>query len=223
MAATLTPHRHLRFYRFLLIGLGGILLALNTLIISKNKHQQRLSSASLNANNNLPQDPTYAAYSYAYKASLMLPNIAMVAMYCVLASGRPRCSNQTLHSTLRVFFSLMIVAGLVYYPATVITGTIDLVALLQGLNARRLRDGIQLLHEGTVAERLFCTEVVYENGWGLNWCQMMAARNVLHLVVAALVLVELVAGCWVGEIGRKGGKKKEEGGALNPAVYAFPV
>ncbi|KAF8945032.1 hypothetical protein BGZ52_010070 [Haplosporangium bisporale] len=113
---------------------------------------------------------------------------------------------------------------MVYYPATVITGTIDLVALLQGLNARRLRDGIQLLHEGTVAERLFCTEVVYEKGWGLNWCQTMAARNVLYLVVAALVLVELVVGCWEGEIGRKEGKKKEEeGGTLNPLVYAFPV
>ncbi|KAF9386787.1 hypothetical protein CPC16_007380, partial [Podila verticillata] len=170
------------------------------------------------------QDSTYAAYSYAYRSSLLLPNISTVAMYCVLASGRPQCSEQTLHSTLRVFFSLVIVGGMVYYPATVITGTIDLVALLQGLNARRLRDGIQLLHEGTVAERLFSTEVVYEKGWDLNWCQMMAARNVLYLVVAALVLVELVVECWEGEIGRKEGKKKEEeGGALSPLVYAFPV
>lgn len=52
----------------------------------------------------------------------------------------------------------------------------------------------------------------------------MAARNVLYLVAAALVLVEWVAGCWVGKIGSKGrGKKKEEGGVLNPMVYAFSV
>lgn len=61
-------------------------------------------------------------------------------------------------------------AGLVYYPATVITGTIDLVALLKDVNVRRLRDGMQLLHVGMAAERLFCTEVVYENEWGVNWC-----------------------------------------------------
>ena len=108
-----------------------------------------------------------------------------------------------------MFFSLAIVAGLVYYLATVITGTIDRMALLKDVNVRRLRGGMQPLHEGMAAERLFCTEVVYENEWVVNWCQVMVARNVLYLVAAALVLVEWVAECWVGEIGSKGRKKKK--------------
>lgn len=108
-------------------------------------------------------------------------------------------------------------------PVTVINDTINLVTDLKKTNESRLQDGIEPLHEGTVAERLFCTDTFYENEWGLDWCQTHAARNMLSLVVGLPVLVELAAAYRVGEVGRKKGKEGEEGGSLGPAVYAcFP-
>ncbi|KAG0083696.1 hypothetical protein BGZ93_001649 [Podila epicladia] len=216
---TLVPHRHLRLFRFFricLVALGIKLFSLNALNIFRHERRRQLPNTPRYS---IPQDATHY---HALYASLLAPNLVMILMYGILATGR-RVSNHTLHLALRTFFSLLLMVGLVYNPLTVIKSTINLVTELKKTNESRLRDGIEPLYEGTATERLFCTDTdtFYENKWNVGWCQIHAARNMLSLIAALLVLVELVAAYRVGEFERKKGKEGEEGGSLNPVMYAL--
>lgn len=105
MTATQVPHRGQRFCHIFLVALGVVLLGLSEKSVVDWEHLRRWSR--------VPLAGSVGAF-LKYHASILVPNAAMILMYLVLVIGRPRLSNQKLHSILRVAFALALIAGLVW-------------------------------------------------------------------------------------------------------------
>ncbi|KAG0029768.1 hypothetical protein BGZ82_007741, partial [Podila clonocystis] len=191
MTATQAPHRGLRYYRVFLIVLGFVLLGLNTWIILEFNALRRDSS------NLTPEHLWTELY-----LMLLIPNATMIVMYLALAIGRPRIADQTHHSVLRVLFALALAASLIYVPADTIN---------EGVKSEKIKRefgelaNVPSLKNYTFASNYFCTrgdEHYSKFDGSLVRCQVNVAGEMLHLISAALVLVELGFGFRVGEIGK---------------------
>jgi hypothetical protein len=189
MTVTQAPHRGQRFYRIFLVALGVVLLGLNVKSIADSEYLRRRSRVPLAGS-----DSAYPKYY----ASILVPNVAMILMYLVLVFGRTRLSNQKLHSILRVVFALALVAGLVRHTAETYREGIEAEKYLQEFT----QENDWPASDYSFVKYQFCDKEVYGEGQNLTWCQVNASRNILYLISAVLVLVELVVGFRVGEIGK---------------------
>ncbi|KAG0028755.1 hypothetical protein BGZ81_004440 [Podila clonocystis] len=191
MTATQAPHRGLRYYRVFLVVLGFVLLGLNTWTILKFNAARRDSSDSI------PEHLLTEMY-----LTLLIPNATMIVMYLALAIGRPRLADQTRHSVLRVLFALALAASLIYSTADTINERIKREKYLRELGEL---NNIPSLKDYTFTSDYFCTrsDEFYSKRDGLLvYCQANVTVDMLYLISAALVLVELGFGLRVGELGK---------------------
>ncbi|KAG0018661.1 hypothetical protein BGZ82_000375 [Podila clonocystis] len=172
-------HRGQRFYRIFLGTVSAVLLCLNSVSIGDLEYLNGRPVAYM-----LIHDSAYARLC----ASIMVPNTIMILMYCVLVDGRHRLSSQRLHSIVRVFFALALVVGLVQHTATTYREGIEKEKYLREFTEENYWPYISFV------KTQFCDKKVTGEGWKLARCQVEASRNILYLISAVLVLVELVVG-----------------------------
>ncbi|KAG0341971.1 hypothetical protein BG000_007419 [Podila horticola] len=189
MNATQVPHRGQRFYHIFLVALGVVLLGLSAKSVVDWEHLRRRSRVPLAGS-----DGAFLKYH----ASILVPNAAMILMYLVLVIGRPRLSNQKLHSILRVAFALALIAGLLQHTAETYREEVQAEKYFQELS----QQNDWLASDYSFVKYQFCDKELYGEGQGLTRCQVEASRNVLYLISAVLMLVELVVGFRVSEIGK---------------------
>ncbi|KAF8985505.1 hypothetical protein BGZ52_010526 [Haplosporangium bisporale] len=142
-------------------------------------------------------------------AALLVPDIAMVLMYLVLAAGRPRLSSQFNHSLCRVLFSLALAVGLLYYPSSFLD------ALVQKHKLLDIISGNKRSRYFTLEEEYFCDFGDFSVSRGsidhvLMVCQVHVSSNVLSFFAAFMVVVELFLASRRGDIGEKKRKVDQE-------------
>ncbi|KAF9326519.1 hypothetical protein BG006_010067 [Podila minutissima] len=193
MAAINKPHRGLRYYRVFLVMLGFVLLGLN----SRTMYGLIESRRYLNPLYLVPE-----SVFHDISAILFVPNVTMILMYLALAIGRPRISNQTYHSALRVLFALALVVGLIYAPATRIYSGFAIEKDLRYFG--EIRDTPGKAYSFT--KSYFCSRssgYYTDDNEKFVGCQVDLARDMLYLISAVLVLAELEFGYRVGELGKQ--------------------
>lgn len=137
-------------------------------------------------------------------AALLVPDVAMVLMYVVLAAGHPRLSSQFNHSLCRVLFSLALAVGLLYYPSAFLDALVQkhkLLDIIAGNNRSRY-------FSRTLEEEYFCDfgDVSGSKGLidhALMVCRVHVSSNVLSFFAAFMVVVELFLASRRGDIGEK--------------------
>ncbi|KAG0090217.1 hypothetical protein BGZ93_004398, partial [Podila epicladia] len=184
-------HRGLRYYRVFLVVLGFVLLGLNSRTLYEFGEVRRDTSRPI---------PVPEHFLREMSIMLLVPNVTMILMYLTLAIGRPRISNQTHHSAIRVLFALALVVGLIYLPAF----RID-VSRTTEKELRNLGEKYDDPHlKGyTFAKSYFCSRSSTDDNDYLVGCQVNVARDMLYLISAVLVLVELGFGYHAGELGKQ--------------------
>ncbi|KAG0028754.1 hypothetical protein BGZ81_004439 [Podila clonocystis] len=119
-------------------------------------------------------------------------------MSLILAVDRPRLNNQRLHTVCRVVFSLVLVAGLVLYPAVMIDSQVQFSKLKE---ARYLSRGYTD-NPFTFEKTYFCSaDFMSTSEDVLRNCRVRVSRDMLSIIAAFLVVVELVVAGVLGDIG----------------------
>ncbi|KAF9315559.1 hypothetical protein BG003_002912 [Podila horticola] len=190
----------LRFFHLLLAALGVILIVLNaTLVNWATPLRSVISNAQIDVFSRL-------------SASLLVPDVAMVLMYLVLALGHPRLSSQFNHSLCRIIFSLAIAVGLLYFHSAYL----DALVQQHNLNVY-FADEDERIALRSVADDYFCVlgdvrgipAILVEHA--LNVCRVRTSSSVLSFIAAFMVVVELFVASRRGDIGEKKEKEREAG------------
>ncbi|KAF9386784.1 hypothetical protein CPC16_007377 [Podila verticillata] len=193
MTFTQPPHRGLRRYHLFLVAVGAVLLGMQSWQVSFSEQVRQQM-----------QDRTGVKIQVMYGiiASALLPSLGMVLMYLLLALGRLRLQSQKSHTICRVFFGLILIAGLLYRPSSNINNVHELVM--------RGSQRLDAYYTGyTFSELYYCTDwrIVLDEK-NLSTCRKNLSIDMISFVAAGLVALELLRARKVGDIGR--GEKREE-------------
>ncbi|KAF9388442.1 hypothetical protein CPB97_001022 [Podila verticillata] len=193
---TAQPKNTLQSLHVCLAALGMLLLILNATMV--NWAVEAHGEVVLNL------------FSRLY-AALLVPDVAMVLMYLVLAVSRPRLSSQFNHSLCRVLFSLALAIGLLYHPSSFLDALVQkhkILDIIIGNNRSRY-------FSRTLEEEYFCDfgdVSVYRGSieYDLMVCRVHVSSNVLSFFAAFMVVVELFLASRRGDIGEKKRKVDQE-------------
>ncbi|KAG0341967.1 hypothetical protein BG000_007415 [Podila horticola] len=197
---TSQPARPLQPRHLFLAALGVVLLGLNATMIGWVERARGAVTLE-------PLSGTYA--------SLLVPDVAMVLLYLVLANGRPRLSNQSHHTRCRILSSLALAVGLLYYPSAYLDAQVQARSLASRYVYSNDRSSRLIIFSRSLAEDYFC--IGEEVSWGrpksvvnavLNVCRVHASSGVLSFLAAFMVVLELFLARRRDDIG----EKKEEKG-----------
>lgn len=193
MTAT-KPHRGFLGLRLFLAFLGLVVLGLNTQeIVQTEKHYNSMTPeqrAELDIDSSFRED----------YAKLLTPCLGLILMSLILAAGRPRLNNQRLHTVFRVAFSLALAAGLVYFPADQMDWVVQSTKRLEARHPSLAGKD----HPFTFETRYLCQyHFASYNEDYMRDCRIRLSRDMLSIISAFLVVVELVVAGVVGEIGTR--------------------
>lgn len=194
MTAVSTTHRGLRVYRLFLAFLGLAILGLNIAhIVYLEKGYSSMT----------PEQRAEAEIESSFREDypkLLLPDLGLNLMFLILVVGRPRLSNQKLHSVCRIMFSLAIAFGLVYLPARLVNSLAQMTKRSQALYESM--GGTE--YPFTFENRYFCSTSIKRYGDAdRSQCITIVSRDMMSFIAAFLVVIELVIAGVVGEIGTR--------------------
>ncbi|KAF9388441.1 hypothetical protein CPB97_001021 [Podila verticillata] len=193
MTATQPPHRGLRRYHVFLVVVGAVLLGMQSWQVSFSEQVRQQMQARTGVK--IP-------VMYGVIASALLPSLGMVLMYLLLALGSLRLQSQKFHTICRVFFGLILIAGLLYWPSSNINNSHEL--------EMRARQRPSSYYTGyTFSGFYYCTDWrIALDEKNLSTCRKNLSIDMISFVAAGLVAIELLRARKVGDIGR--GEKREE-------------
>lgn len=191
------PHSGLRAYRLFLAFFALVLLGL-TIQCVVWVEQSRKEFVAMKPGW-MKFNPFHSQVADAF--AWLVPDLAMLFMFLLLAVGRPRLSNQNLHTLCRVVFSLTLTFGLVYWPAWHLHSQIQFdkeigpIMASQGPHSLRFK----------AMDIYVCStkDTEWEDG-SLNICRTVLTREMFSFIAGFLVVGELVFAGIVGEIGIQG-------------------
>ncbi|KAG0008848.1 hypothetical protein BGZ82_004387 [Podila clonocystis] len=191
MTAT-KPHRGLRVLRLFLAFLGLVVLGLNTqAIIELEKVNSSLT----------PEQRTEVEIDSSFRedyAKFLTPCLGLLIMSLILAVDRPRLNNNRLHTVCRVVFSLALAAGLLFFPAVMIDSHVQFSKMTEA----RYFSSSYTDNPFTFEKMYFCSaDFMSTDEVVLRICRVSVSRDMLSIIAAFLVVVELVVAGVVGDIG----------------------
>lgn len=135
--------------------------------------------------------------SHGGLAAGLMPCLDMFVMYLLLSVGRPRLRSRISHSVCRVVFSLALIAGLLYWPWSNIQFGLEFEETVRQMPEPGPFSGYAF--RGTY----FCTALsIISSREFHSYCQTNLSIDMISLIAAVLVVVELVTAYRVGDIGR---------------------
>ncbi|KAF9386785.1 hypothetical protein CPC16_007378 [Podila verticillata] len=188
MTAIQNPHRNLRFYHLFLALVGVVLLGLHSWVMSENAKERKRKQETTG-------EPVPVNHSGL--AAGLMPCLDMFVMYLLLTVGHPRLRSRISNSVCRVVFSLALIAGLLYWPSSSIQFGLEFEEMVRQMPEPGPFSGY------TFRGTYFCTDPsIVSNIEFYSYCQTNLSIDMISLISAVLVVVELVAAYRVRDIGR---------------------